>query len=182
LALGLYISCICFGGLLRSNSMNFLILTAFLGFTFTHNTTYGAPSVKSQQTTLSIKVISFSQWKDQQVLDSENRVARLNNKLTAIKKDSQQARALRSTEVELKSAIQSLEVAREFTIEHYAASYVTQFTGSKEALQNLAQVLTPAEVAELLYFLAQTKAAATPANSKLTPFVTGLPKANSSAL
>jgi len=167
---------------LRSNSMNFLILTAFLGFTFTLNTTYGAPSAKSPQATLSIKVLSFSQWKDQQVLESENRVARLNNKLMAIKNDSQQAKILRSTEVELKSAIQSLEVAREFTIEHYAASYVTQFTSSKEALQNLAQVLTPAEVAELLYFLAQTKAAATPANSKLTPFVTGLPKANSSAL
>lgn len=158
-----------------------LIFTVVLGFTFSIGATYGSPT-KPAQSTQSIKILSFTQWKDQQVLDSENRVARLNNRLMTLKSDAQQAKALRSTEVELKSAIQSLEVAREFTIEHYAASYVSQFTSSKEALQNLAQVLTPAEIAELLYFLAQAKVVSTPANSKLTPFVTGLPKANSSAL
>jgi hypothetical protein len=167
---------------LRSNSQNMVILMVILGSCLVLNRAFAAPTPKPTSATQSIKVLSFTQWKDQQVLESENRVARLNNKLMVMKSDAQQSKLLRSTEVELKSAIQSLEVAREFTIEHYAASYVSQFTNSKEALQNLAQVLTPAEVAELLYFLAQTKAASTPANSKLTPFVTGLTKGNSSAL
>ena len=163
------------------NSQNSFIFAIILGASLSFGTTYGS-SAKLASSTQSIKPLSFTQWKDQQVLESENRVARLNNRLMVVKGDAQQAKSLRSTEVELKSAIQSLEVAREFTIEHYAASYLSQFTSSKEALQNLAQVLTPAEVAELLYFLAQTKVVSTPTNSKLTPFVTGLPKASSSAL
>lgn len=128
----------------------------------------------------SVKVLSFTQWKELQILESQNRVARLNNKVTALKNSPAKAsKALKLAEAELKGAEQSVEVAKEFTIEHYAASYVSTLTDSKEALQGLAQVLTPAEMADLLYFLAQNRAASAPSNSKLVPFVSGVPRPSS---
>lgn len=124
------------------------------------------------------KVLSFGQWKEQQVLEAQNRVIRLNNKLTLQKGDPKQA--VRPLEVEIKGAIQALEVAREFTIEHYIASYVAQLTSSKEDLKSLAQVLTPAEMAELIYVLANPKTQAT--TRKLTPFVSAVGKSPNNTL
>lgn len=125
-----------------------------------------------------IKILSFAQWKDLQVLEAQNRVVRLNNKLTLQKADPKQA--VRPLEVEIKGAIQALEVAREFTIEHYIASYVAQLTSSKEDLKSLAQVLTPAEMAELIYVLANPKTQAT--SRKLTPFVSAISKSAGNTL
>lgn len=124
------------------------------------------------------KILSFSQWKDSQVNEAQNRVVRLNNKLTLAKADPKQS--VRPLEVEIKGAIQSLEIAREFTMEHYIASYVAQLTSSKEDLKGLAQVLTPSEMAELIYVLANPKTQAT--NRKLTPFVSSVSKSSPAAL
>ncbi len=124
------------------------------------------------------KILSFSQWKDQQVLEAQNRVVRLNNKLTLQKADAKQA--VRPLEVEIKGAIQALEVAREFTIEHYIASYVAQLTSSKEDLKTLAQILTPAEMAELIYVLANPKTQASV--RRPTPFVSSIAKSPGNTL
>lgn len=133
-----------------------------------------APTAASGGTTQPAKPLSFSQWKAQQTLDAENRVARINNRMATLQRTgSADKTALRTLEGDLKSAVQSLEVAKEYTIEQYVASYVQTLATSKESLKELAEVLSATELAEVLYILAQAKPSAS-VRKKITPFVTGL--------
>lgn len=96
------------------------------------------------------RVLSFSQWKAQQVADAQNKVARISNRLTLIKSDAAQKQSIKQLESELQSATQNLEIAKDFTIDHYVATYLNQYADSREALLEISNVTPKEEMADLL--------------------------------
>lgn len=115
------------------------------------------------------RVLSFSQWKTQQVTEFQNKAARLSNKLTLIKSDSAQKQPVKPLELELDGVNQALEIAKEYTVDHYVATYLNQFADSREALLELSQITSKEEMADLLAAILKAKPGALTALPKVRP-------------
>lgn len=115
------------------------------------------------------RILSFSQWKTQQVTEAENRVARLANRITMLKSDLAQKQPLKPIEHELEGAQQALEIAKQYTIEHYVATYLNQFVDSREALLELSQVTPKEEMADLLAAILKSRPSTFSAIRKAPP-------------
>jgi len=103
-------------------------------------------------------ILSFTQWKNSQVIDAENRTARLENRITMHRRAGQGTPAeMAKAEEELRASIENLEVIRSLQLEEYFHIYLSKFHNNINALQVAAKGLSEAEVAELLRIFLRTK-------------------------
>lgn len=96
------------------------------------------------------QVLTFTQWKDRQIIEAHNRVARLANRLTLARNDAKAQTENKSLETELQSAIEALDITKEFTIDHYVATYFMMHVESREAILGLVKSSSEEETADLL--------------------------------
>ncbi len=115
------------------------------------------------------RVLSFSQWKAQQVTDAQNRIARLSNKLTLIKSEQAAKQPVKPLEAELLGATQALEIAKQYSLDHYVATYLTQYADSRDALLELSQVTPKEEMADLLAAILKVRPTALTAIPRQSP-------------
>lgn len=120
-----------------------------------------APSIevyKAYEAELGLEVLSYEQWKAQQVLDAQNRATRLANQLILLK-NSKSLKAIEVTraEADLRNAMQNSEVVRDLSLEDYFTVYLAQYADKPRALEKAATSLNPAQVAELLQLLLKSK-------------------------
>ena len=124
--------------------------------------------------------VGFKIWKDTQFVEAKNRVARLSNQLTIIKRkqasslleskeevgdgdpmpDQAQAKSesllqfeksqIESLQKDLQLALENLQFVTELTIEDYFAVYLSKFVEDSEAIEKVAKDLSQAEVEQLL--------------------------------
>jgi hypothetical protein len=130
--------------------------------------------------------MTFKNWKDQQIIYSQNMTARINNRIVLFKagqikvediitefgnlhdeKANQEkltARAQKLTiadiltrlERELNRSQKAAEYAKGLTLQEYFLGYISQFQDSPDALATVASQLSREEVTELLKFLFRT--------------------------
>ncbi len=124
---------------------------------------------------LNTEVMSLSQWRNQQVINAENRVVRLSNQITTVKYKTGKLNDIRSLESSRRVALQNIELAKELTIEDYFNVYLNQFSDSDAALANAAKGMSRTEVASLLKLLLQSKSkAATIDHQSSSSVITGI--------
>lgn len=126
-------------------TINYLFLLIF----FISTTHLGAAVQPSS------RVLSFKDWKSQQVIQHQNRVARLKNQLVFLKTNprrdmSSTARNRLNGDLNklLVRAQKDLQIAQELDFQDYLAVYLKGLNAKD--IQQLAQKLTAQEVAELL--------------------------------
>jgi hypothetical protein len=123
----------------------------------------------------SAKVLSFQEWKGNQVVEAKNQVARLSNRITLLKKgvlkednliaedpsltDQLSSDRLKSAkgrnlvskmESQLKSALENLQFTTELSLQDYFAVYLSRFKDQPEAISTAADKLSKDEILELL--------------------------------
>ncbi|MCB0357256.1 MAG: hypothetical protein KDD40_09630 [Bdellovibrionales bacterium] len=141
-----------------------LMLVIFLSFTF---------QGMAEEVPLEAKAVSFNKWKQLQVVEAQNKVVRLSNLLLLLKSEKytlenslpqvaneskqdiqipekQQQELIGQTEGQLKTAVASLDFAKELTLNDYFSVYLRQFKDNKSALEALAQDMDKSEIAEVL--------------------------------
>lgn len=131
------------------------------------------------QAVVPAQIMSFKQWKTQQIVDAQNQVARFANKSLLIKSSdpnkviiSNEGDNLDELERQLKQARIRLEVSQGLTFEDYVSIYLAQYAKDKASLLALAGKLSPADVAEMLEYMS-TKQPQQPTNAE--PVVGGAP-------
>lgn len=121
------------------------------------------------------KVLSFTQWRNQQVTEVENRIARLANRLVEARANKAKLSELNSLESEIRVASQGVGVVKDLTLEEYVKVYLSQLSGSEETLAEAAKIMTREEVAALLKIIL-SGSRTEPSQQAVTPaeFITGL--------
>ena len=134
------------------------------------------------------QVMSFKQWKTQQIVDAQNQVARFANKSLLIKSSdpnkvviANEGDNLDELEKQLKQARIRLEVAQGLNFEDYVSIYLGQFAKDKTSLAALASRLSPQDVAEMLEYMSARSAGSSAQGPATEPVVTGSPTPASSA-
>lgn len=112
--------------------------------------------------------LTFQQWKDQQVLEAQNQVLRLQARITTLRQTKGASKkevasiaggklkkvsdtvTLDSAEQDLKRAQESLGIANALAFEDYVEVYVPTLADQPEALQKLSDRLSKEELAEVL--------------------------------
>lgn len=138
-----------------------------------------ALSTWAQEAPQSSKPVSFNKWKQLQVVEAQNKVVRLSNLLLLLKSEKyapenilpqvakeskqdvfipeqQQEELVNQTEGQLKTAVASLDFAKELTLNDYFSVYLRQFKNNSEALESLAVDMDKSEIAEILRSLINT--------------------------
>lgn len=133
----------------------------------------GSLSSWSQDESVSTKPLSFSKWKQLQEIEAQNKVVRLSNLLLLLKSEKyspenvlpqiakesqqevyipeqQQQELISQTEAQLKTAVASLDFAKELTLNDYFSVYLRQYKNNPEALTSLVSVMNPSEMVEII--------------------------------
>lgn len=104
--------------------------------------------------------LSPSQWRDRQIVNAENRSARISNQLTTAKESDEKSSKIKRLESEQRVAIENIELAKALTIEDYFNVYLSKLSASDDALALAAKNMTEEEIATLLKILLKTKSTA----------------------
>ena len=165
----------------------------------------GVASWAEEASTSSPKAVSFQKWKKLQVVEAQNKVVRLSNLLLLLKSEKympenvlpqvakeskqdihlpekQQQELVNQTETELKTAIASLEFAKELTLKDYFSVYLRQFKDNNEALEALAADMNKSEIAEILSSLISINSNNTNLENNSLGVVSRSPKSDKSLL
>lgn len=130
------------------------------------------------------KILPFKNWKDQKVVEAQNQVARLGNRLVLLKagkikgeelaldmqtqSEDEAPAAMNSRtqkvdrdvqarlERELGQAQKSVEFAKDLTFQEYVMGYLSQFADQPEVLSEISTRLTKEEMNELIKTLLRT--------------------------
>lgn len=116
------------------------------------------------------KALTFSAWKDQQVLDAQNQVLRASARLSQLKagkatrtatdaadlslssnklKKVADSEALNSAESDVRQAQETLESASKLQFSDYVEVYIPSLADQPDALQKLSEKLTKDELTEI---------------------------------
>lgn len=106
-----------------------------------------------RQTTMPFKV-----WKERQVIEAQNRVARLANAIVLLEqkpnpKTLSQAKELKQVAEQLQIAENSVQITRELGLADYFAVYLNHFRKNPKALREVSEVMTAEEIYELLQYI-----------------------------
>jgi hypothetical protein len=122
------------------------------------------------------KAKPFSRWKNELVVEAQNKVVRLSNLMLLIKTErhsienslplvakenkqdisipeNQQEELITQAESQLKEAVAALEFAKELTLKDYFSVYLQQFKDDPSTLETLATEMDKKEIAEILMSL-----------------------------
>jgi hypothetical protein len=126
----------------------FIIFTCFLGRAQSESLFVGPPEA----------VLSFKQWKLNQLVQAQDKAARLSHKLIELKKYT------KPNELEIENLVEQMENASQHTefvmalkIEDYVEIYVSTLPNKNGTLTSVAAGLTDGEVAELLKIIIQNR-------------------------
>lgn len=125
--------------------MGSLILIAFLAFGAADLVAAEKPIIGPQP-----RILSFTQWKEEQVTQATNRRVRAQNELLLAQKREAQPKILGGLEKEQAMSNHALEITKEFTIEDYFVVYLAKLGDSGFVLREAAKVLSDDEVAALM--------------------------------
>lgn len=102
-------------------------------------------------------VLGYKSWKDRQIVEAQNRVVRLSNKIVLERKrigsasgNNKVSDELKQSELELDVLRENLQFARDLTLEDYVANYLTNFEESDKKLAGLLEKLTKEEMLEIV--------------------------------
>lgn len=142
-----------------------------------------AASVSQAQTATTIDPLSFKSWKEQQQVEAQNQLTRVNNRIVLLKagklkpedvavefnhfgeveadgpKLTARAQKISSTDIlvrlerEQSRSQKNLEFAKDLGLEEYFLGYLNQFQENQSALSQVAGRLSKEEVIELLKVL-----------------------------
>lgn len=127
-----------------------LLTIVCLGFT--------NPTFAAQLKLKPVRVLSFPEWKDREILAADNRVARLNNKVVLLRQQpGNQSEAIKRLGEQLRNAIADASVVHNLTEDDYISIYLRQFAPTPSALQEIANSLSRDEVADLLTMYLKSK-------------------------
>ena len=117
--------------------------------------------------------LKFKAWKEQQILEAQNKVLQISARLRAsrhqprIEKSTEKTDELvgssrfekskELTDRDLKRAQEGLEVARELTLQEYAEVYVLELKQDAEQFSKLMDALSKEELAQLMKILMKSK-------------------------
>jgi len=122
-----------------------------------------------------VTVLTFQNWKEQQILDAQNQTLRISARIAQLKLSktsaAKEAGPLPSTKIkksendaataaekDLRRAQESLKVANELAIEDYVTIYLPTLRENPEALQALAQKMSKEELVEIFKVLLRKEA------------------------
>ena len=110
--------------------------------------------------------MKFKSWKEQQILGAQNELLRISAKLHAPKAKSEATRAKSEldgtnrfekagdvTDRDVKSAQESLEIAKNLTLEDYAEVYVAHLQDNPDQFAKLVDTLSKDELVQLVKIL-----------------------------
>lgn len=96
-------------------------------------------------------ILSFANWKNQQITEADNRAVRLANKIKLMKDAGiTNSNEISKIDMECRVAKNAALVVRDLTIEDYFNVYLSQFVRDSNTLEAAAHNLTPQEVTLLL--------------------------------
>jgi hypothetical protein len=95
-------------------------------------------------------VLTYQQWRAQQVNSGQNLLIRLSNQLTRFKATSGALKKIRAIESEQRVAARNLELLKELTIEDYLFFYLANEVDDPQTIQFLASKMSKKEVEVLL--------------------------------
>ncbi len=116
------------------------------------------PTFAAQLKLKPVRVLSFPEWKDREILAADNRVARLNNRVVLLRQlPGDQSEAIKHLGEQLRNAIADASVVHNLTEDDYISIYLRQFAPTPTALQEIANSLSRDEVADLLNMYLKSK-------------------------
>lgn len=130
---------------------------------------YAADPVRLNDSLNRSPVLSFRDWRYQQILESRQRLNRVAEELTRArvgKSSLDEGKRVKHLKSELKIANHGVEMASRLSIEDYFDVYLAGHILENEALVSAAKTMNQTEVAELLRILLKTKGSA---NSREMP-------------
>lgn len=102
-------------------------------------------------------VLGYSAWKELQVIEAQNKVARLSNKILLERKrigseeaSNKVSEELKADELRLSSLNDDVQFAKDLTLEDYVANYLASFEEDEEALTHLLNKLSSEEKLQLV--------------------------------
>jgi hypothetical protein len=104
-------------------------------------------------------VISFADWQALQITRASNFLVRSKNQMILSSKRSDPEKLQKRYALEVQNAQQSLEVAKEFSIEDYLEQYIAKFDNPAGAVREVARHLSKQEVHGLILALLKAKIA-----------------------
>lgn len=105
--------------------------------------------------------LKFKTWKEQQIMEAQNEVLRISARLR-IQKNTPKTDTPEVSSSDLKNARETLQIAKEFTIEDYADVYVANLQDDPDQFSKLMNSLTKDEMAQLMKVLVKNKASEIP--------------------
>jgi hypothetical protein len=119
-----------------------------------------------------LEPLKFKAWKEQQIVEAQNEVLRISARLHAQKSSPKSLSASPDTEVlgssrfqqtaeftdrDMKMAQESLEIAKEFSLQDYADVYVSNLQNEPEQFTKLITSLSKDEMTQLMKILVKNK-------------------------
>lgn len=116
------------------------------------------PGFAAQLKLKPVRVLSFPEWKDREILAADNRVARLNNEVVLLRRQpGDQPEMIQHLGEQLRNAVADASVVHNLTEDDYISVYLRQFAPTPSALQKIAKSLSRDEVADLLTLYLNSK-------------------------
>ncbi len=114
------------------------------------------PMVGSKQ------ILTFTQWKEHEVSSANERIARLNNEISQLRRENgDHFQGIKPLARQLQSAVAAASVVQKLTADDYINVYLSHLKPAPAMLQKIAKSLTKNEIADLLksYFKSRNNAA-----------------------
>lgn len=117
-------------------------------------------------------VMTFKEWRDAQVLEAQNNVVRLSNKIQLLKTGRYKSEdpnkdKLVDSEKELRRALEGLQYAKDLTIDEYTSVYLSQFKNQSDLISGLTLRMSKEEMAEILKSMLQVSKETEASSSEL---------------
>jgi hypothetical protein len=110
-----------------------------------------AATADAQSGTPSIKIMTFSAWKSQQITEADNRIVRVGNQITLLRgQPGDNQNDINKLNIEYRVSQNAAQVVRDLTIEDYFNVYLSQFMRDPSNIEAAARSLTPDQVTALL--------------------------------
>lgn len=121
-----------------------------------------------------IQVLSFKKWKQNQIIDAQNKVVRLSNKMHLLKTqhfqlNDEQMAEMNKLDIEkqqnrLNLAIDNLQFSKDLTLDDYYAIYLSQYTNNSTALSEYLKSASNEEMVKVLQAYLQKQSLSSPQN------------------
>ncbi len=119
------------------------------------------------------RILKPLEWREAQILDAQNRLVRIRNKITRVRQTTGHLEEVARLEREQSAAAHSIELIGDFTVEDYFDMYLSRYAQSESDLVEVAKGMSKNDVAQLLRAYFKRVAAGTAA-STASPVITGL--------